>query len=135
MFGFSFVIKNNCCSIYCNDIFYASAQMNNRLYVLDLGMPNYNINSKKIKSNELNPSYLWHCRLGHINEKCISKLHKDGLLDSFDYESYETYKSCLIGNMTKSPFTGKVERASDLLTLIHTDVCGPLNIPVRGGFQ
>ncbi|KAI5390023.1 hypothetical protein KIW84_075374 [Lathyrus oleraceus] len=37
--------------------------------------------------------------------------------------------------MTKSPFTGKGERANDLLALIHTDVCGPLNIPARGGFQ
>ena len=109
-FGFSFIIKNNCCSIYLNDIFYASAQMNNGLYVLDLEMPIYNINTKRIKPNELNPSYLWHCRLGHINEKRISKLHKDGLLDSFDYESYETCRSCLIGKTIKSPFTGKGER-------------------------
>jgi len=134
-FGFSFIIKNNCCSIYLNDIFYATAQMNNGLYVLDLEMPIYNINTKRMKPNELNPTYLWHCRLGHINEKRISKLHKDGLLDSFDYESYETCRSCLIGKMTKSPFTGKGERANDLLALIHTDVCGPLNIPARGGFQ
>ena len=130
-FGFSFIIKNNCCSIYLNDIFYATAQMNNGLYILDLEMPIYNINTKRIKPNELNPSYLWHCRLGHINEKRISKLHKDGFLDSFDYESYETCRSCLIGKMTKSPFTGKGERANDLLALIHTDVCGPLNIPAR----
>ncbi|KAI5404436.1 hypothetical protein KIW84_051561 [Lathyrus oleraceus] len=71
----------------------------------------------------------------HINEKRISKLHKDGFLDSFDYESYETCRSCLIGKMTKSPFTGKGERANDLLALIHTDVCGTLNIPAIGGFQ
>ena len=37
--------------------------------------------------------------------------------------------------MTKSPFTGKGERANDLLSLIHTDVCEPLNIPDKGGFQ
>ena len=37
--------------------------------------------------------------------------------------------------MTKSPFTGKGERANDLLALIHTDVCRPLNIPAIGGFQ
>ena len=37
--------------------------------------------------------------------------------------------------MTKSPFTGKGERANDLLALKHTDVCGPLNITARGGFQ
>ncbi|KAK2448130.1 secreted RxLR effector protein [Trifolium repens] len=133
-FGFSFIIKNNCCSIYLNDIFYANAQMYNGLYVLDLETPVYNINTKRMKPNELNPSYLWHCRLGHINERRISKLHKDGLLESFDYESYDTCRSCLIGKMTKAPFKGIGERANDLLALIHTDVCGPLNIPARGGF-
>ncbi|KAK2421692.1 secreted RxLR effector protein [Trifolium repens] len=133
-FGFSFMIKNNCCSIYLNNIFYANAQMYNGLYVLDLETSVYNINTKRMKPNELNPSYLWHCRLGHINERRITKLHKDGLLDSFDYESYDTCRSCLIGKMTKAPFKGKGERANDLLALIHTDVCGPLNIPARGGF-
>ncbi|KAK2396677.1 putative mitochondrial protein [Trifolium repens] len=134
-FGFAFIFKNNCCSIYLNDIFYATAQINNGLYVLDFDLPIYNINTKRLKPNELNPSYLWHCRLGHINEKRISKLHKDGFLESFDYESYDTCRSCLIGKMTKAPFTGKGERANDLLALIHTDVCGPLNIPARGGFS
>ena len=35
----------------------------------------------------------------------------------------------------KAPFTGKGERANDLLTLIHTDVCGSLSTPARGGYQ
>ncbi|KAL4302727.1 hypothetical protein GQ457_10G010800 [Hibiscus cannabinus] len=37
--------------------------------------------------------------------------------------------------MTKAPFSGKGERASDLLGLIHSDVCGPMNTQARGGFQ
>ena len=37
--------------------------------------------------------------------------------------------------MTKTPFTGFPERASDLLELIHTDVCGPMSSIARGGFQ
>ncbi|PKI73573.1 hypothetical protein CRG98_006021 [Punica granatum] len=36
--------------------------------------------------------------------------------------------------MTKAPFTGKGERASDLMALIHTDVCGPVNKLARGGY-
>ena len=36
--------------------------------------------------------------------------------------------------MTRTPFTGFNERASDLLEIIHTDVCGPMSIPARGGF-
>lgn len=133
--GFYFTIKNKCCSVYLDNILYANANLSNGLYVLDLDMPIYNINAKRLKPNELNPTYLWHCRLGHINENRISKLHKDGFLDSFDFESYETCRSCLLGKMTKAPFTGQGERASDLLGLIHTDVCGPLNITARGGFH
>ena len=36
--------------------------------------------------------------------------------------------------MTKSPFKEKSERASDVLGLIHTDVCDPMNISARGGY-
>ena len=36
--------------------------------------------------------------------------------------------------MTKSPFTEKGERASDVLRLIHTDVCDPINISIRDGY-
>jgi hypothetical protein len=36
--------------------------------------------------------------------------------------------------MTKTPFIGFPERASDLLELIHTDVCGPMSMMTRGGF-
>jgi hypothetical protein len=37
--------------------------------------------------------------------------------------------------MTKTPFIGFPERASDLLELIHTDVCGLMSTAARGGFQ
>ena len=35
--------------------------------------------------------------------------------------------------MTKAPFTKKGERASSLLELIHTDVCGPMSTCARNG--
>ena len=54
---------------------------------------------------------------------------------TYDFESYETCESCLIGKMAKSPFKGKGERASDILGLVHTDVCGPMNTSARGGFR
>ena len=95
----------------------------------------YNITTKKFKSNDLNSTYLWHCHLGHINEKSISKLHQVGLLNSFYFESYDTCESYLLGKMTKDPFTGHSERANELLDLIHTDVCGPLRSDARGGYK
>jgi len=65
----------------------------------------------------------------------MKKLHSDGLLTLFDFESYETCEACLLGKMTKTSFTGFPERAPDLLELIHTDVCGPMSSTARGGFQ
>ena len=79
MVGFSFIIKNNTCSIYYGDIFYGDAHLSNGLYILNHDNPNakpiYNIKTKRFRSNDLNTTYLWHCRLGHINEKRISKLY------------------------------------------------------------
>ena len=54
----------------------------------------------------------------------------DGLL-----ESLGTCEPCLMGKMTKTPFSGTMERATDLLEIIHTDVCGSMNIEAHGGYH
>ena len=36
--------------------------------------------------------------------------------------------------MTKTPFIGHRERASDILDLVYTDVCGPISTQVRDGY-
>ena len=59
----------------------------------------------------------------------------NGLLESLDYESFDTCKPCLMGKMTKTPFSGTVERATNLLEIIHTDVCGPMSVVARGGYR
>ena len=79
----------------------------------------------------MNVTYLWHCRLGHINESKINKLYKDNFFDPYDYKSYKTNESCLMGKMIKTRFTGHEDRMSDILNLVHTDVCGPISIQVR----
>ncbi|GJR82586.1 retrotransposon protein, putative, ty1-copia subclass [Tanacetum coccineum] len=52
----------------------------------------------------LDSTYLWHCRLAHINKKRIKQLQQDGLLKSTDDESFDQCESCLSGKMTKKPF-------------------------------
>ena len=57
------------------------------------------------------------------------------LLDLKKEQELPTYESYLKGKMTKSPFVGQVERAKHLLDLIHTDVCGPLNVSAHGNYN
>ena len=40
-----------------------------------------------------------------------------------------------MGKMTKTPFSGTMERATDLLEIIHTDVCGPMGVEACGGYR
>ena len=65
----------------------------------------------------------------------MKKLHANGLLESLDFESLDTCEPCLMGKMTKTPFSGTMEHASDLLEIIHTDVCAPMSIEVCGGYR
>ena len=90
---------------------------------------------KRCKVNNDSANYLQHCRLGHIGVKRMKKLHADGILESLDYESLDACEPCLTGKMTKTPFSGTMERATDLLEIIHTDVCGPMSINARGGYH
>ncbi|GJQ94392.1 putative retrotransposon protein [Tanacetum coccineum] len=125
-------------SISKNNVLYFNVVARNGIYEIDMHdlVPNvnsiYNVSNKRVKRN-LDSTYLWHCRLAHINKKRIKQLQQDGLLKSTDDESFDKCESCLSGKMTKKPFLHSNERAKDLLGIIHTDVCGPLRHVSRQG--
>ena len=77
----------------------------------------HNIDAKRCKVDNDSATYLWHCCLVHIGVKHMKKLHADGLLESLDYESLDASEPCLMGKMTKTPFSGTMERATDLLEI------------------
>nr|GEY52852.1 retrotransposon protein, putative, Ty1-copia subclass [Tanacetum cinerariifolium] len=108
------------------------------IYEIDMTCTNTNDSSMYATTNKrakinLDSSLLWHCRLGHISKKRIEKLQHDGLLNSIDIESLGKCVSCMSGKMARKPYSHQVERAKDLLGLIHTDVCGPFKIVSRQG--
>ena len=86
---------------------------------------------KKISQN----TYLWHLRLGHINLNRIERLVKRGLLIELEDNSLPPCESCLEGKMTKRPFSEKGYRAKETLELVHTNLCGSMNVKARGGYK
>ena len=99
--------ENNCCSVYMNKTFNGNTPYENSLLDLDRSDTHiHNIETKRCKVNNDSATYLWHCRLGHIGVKRLKKLHTDGILESLDYESLDACEPCLMGKMTKTPFSG-----------------------------
>ena len=134
--GFSFRFANRNCYIMHDDMTFGIAPLLNGLYILECRHNIFHIQNKRPKlGNPTNPTYLWHCRLGHINETRIARLNKLDYLDPFDFESYGECESCLKGKMTNKPLQGKGIRANKVLELVHTDVCGPFPTQARGGYS
>ena len=94
-----------------------------------------NIDAKRLKASNDEHMTMWHCRLGHIGIKRMKKLHSDGLLESLDFGSLNTCDPCLMGQVTKTPFSGIMECVGDLLGIIHTVVFGPMNVSTCNGYR
>ncbi|GJW62743.1 retrotransposon protein, putative, ty1-copia subclass [Tanacetum coccineum] len=71
--------------------------------------------------------------LAHISKKRIEKLQQEGILKSTDDESFDQSISCLSGKMTRKLFPHCPERATGLIGIIHTNVCGLLRNVSRQG--
>ncbi|KAL8151225.1 hypothetical protein V2J09_021033 [Rumex salicifolius] len=86
-----------------------------RLYILEIiafhnEIMHANSNGTKQKLNE-NSASLWHKRL-------------DGILDSLDLTVYEVCVECVKGKLTNARKLSAI-RSTDVLELIHMDICGP----------
>ncbi|KAJ9553804.1 hypothetical protein OSB04_017849 [Centaurea solstitialis] len=133
-YRFSFNNENGYILVYSNGCFIFKASPCKGIYeTVEFIDYNGNLILNVGSSNEIDKSKLWHSRLGHINKKHIAQLQKDGVLESFDLKSDDVCESCLLGKMTKSPFTGSCERGEGLLDLVHTDVCGPFRSATKDG--
>ena len=40
-----------------------------------------------------------------------------------------------MAKITKTPFSGTMKRANDLLEIMHTNVCGSMSVEARGGYR
>ncbi|KAL8134929.1 hypothetical protein AgCh_009805 [Apium graveolens] len=72
---------------------------------------------------------------GHINLRRIQRLVVDGPLSSLAVEPFPVCESFLEGKMTNRPFKAKGNRAKQVLELVHSDLCGPMNIQEKGGYE
>ena len=77
---------------------------------------------------------LWHRRLSHMSEKGLSCLAKKNLLSGLKSATLKNCAHCLAGKQKRVSFKRHPpSRKSELLELVHSDVCGPLKVRSHGG--
>ncbi|GJW49736.1 retrotransposon protein, putative, ty1-copia subclass [Tanacetum coccineum] len=99
--GFVNRFVDNAISVSRNNLVYFSVVPRDGIFEIDLSDSNTNDSS--------------------MYTKRIEKFQHDGLLNSTDLRAFEKCVSCMSEKMARKPYTHQVERAKDLLGLIHTD--------------
>lgn len=109
-----------------DNIFYGFGHRYDGFILLDCNPSTYNYYVDRCvmacnSSNNDVDVIIWHARLCHIGQNQMNKLAKE-----------ESNENCLAGKITRKPF-GKAKRADFPLQLIHSDICGPMNMKARSG--
>lgn len=83
--------------------------------------------------NEQDP-YLWHQRMGHLNFPDLKKIEQNtkGIISLKKTEDIICV-TCLESKQTRFPFKSQGTRAKNLLELVHSDICGPMETISLGG--
>nr|GEX78884.1 hypothetical protein [Tanacetum cinerariifolium] len=80
-------------------------------------------------NNECSTFNLWHNRLGHI--RTMKDMLKQGII-SYNGEHKDKCEICVQAKMKRKPFP-KVDRQSEILELVHFDICELNGQLTRGG--
>jgi hypothetical protein len=81
---------------------------------------------------------LWHARLGHLNAKSMLQLSNKQMVDGLptlksDFE-LGVCEGCALGKSHRAAMPKQAtNRATQLLELVHSDICGPLQVDSLGG--
>ena len=89
-----------------------------------------------LTSKETSTAELWHHRYGHLNYNDLSLLQRKSMVEGLPVMKCEHLpcEACALGKQHREEFPVHTEkRQHDILELIHTDVCGPMQTRSLGG--
>jgi hypothetical protein len=81
-------------------------------------------------------AWRWHARYGHMHFDALRHLARGELVHGLPLldEAGRLCDACLAGKQKRAPFPRQaVNRADELLGLVHADLCGPIDPPTPGG--
>ena len=134
--GFKLVFVSNNFILTKNGIYVGKGYMSNGLFkmnVMTVVPHTKNINNKNMSYvYMLESSNVWHGRLGHVNYDTLRRLINMECLPKFKLDPDHKCEICVESKLTRTSFQS-IERSSEHLELIHSNICDLKFIQTRGG--
>ncbi|KAJ9703199.1 hypothetical protein PVL29_004828 [Vitis rotundifolia] len=114
-----------------NEAFVGKGYCNQGLFMLNV----YDIINNNASSSStyiVDSCDIWHGRLGHVNFSYMKKMVELSLIPKLSLENHGKCESCVESKTTKKSYKS-IERESDLLSLIRSDLRDLKNTMTRGG--
>ncbi|KAL5773014.1 hypothetical protein ACOSP7_012630 [Xanthoceras sorbifolium] len=128
-FGYSFNFSETSFSLFYKSDYVGNGTLSDSLYCINL-QNNATYNSMHVQTSskrcviDEDSSTLWHRRLCHISIERIKILVNDEVLSTLNFTDFETCMDCIKEKQTNKLKKG-ANSSSDILEIIHTDVCCP----------
>ena len=133
--GFKLVFFSNNFILTKKGMHVGKGYMRNGLFkmnVMTIVPPIKNINKNTSSAYILESSNVWHSRLGHVNYNTLRRLINMECLPKFKIGPNHKCEICVESKLIRT-FFQSIERSSEPLELIHSDICGMKFIQTRGG--
>lgn len=129
--GLAILIKNGECNIYhpSRGLIAHTKMSANRMFILFNKSSNHSINAEECLHISSDLTYLWHQRYGHLSYKGLKTLQTKKMVHGLPQleNSNIVCADCFTGKQNRNVIPKKSKwRASKVLELVHTDICGPV---------
>ena len=129
--GAEVLFENDKCYVTNDKTMNIGHLTNSNLYVINTEPDFANVASSKASLE------VWHCRFGHINYEYVNELSQKKMVVGMNCSKEDTSQqceACAKAKMHRVPVPkASRNRSSRPLQLVHSDVCGPMNMNSIGG--
>ncbi|KAJ9543763.1 hypothetical protein OSB04_023470 [Centaurea solstitialis] len=130
--GFKLVFESDKFVLSKNGMYVGKGYAMNGMFKLNVMVVNVMNKNASTSAYMLEFSNMWHGRLGHVNFNSIQRLSKLNCIPNCDFDSKYKCPVCVEAKLTRTSFQS-IDRKTEPLDLIHTDVCDLKSISTRGG--
>ncbi|WVZ11959.1 hypothetical protein V8G54_016489 [Vigna mungo] len=128
--GYTTKVEDGVMRVCSGDSVVAKGRRRNDLYILEGSTV---IGHVSVASGTENTARLWHLRMGHISEKGLEELEKQGLLLGDKLQKLDFCDHCVLGKSHRIPF-GKGKHSTERpFEYVHADLWGPAKTLTHGG--